>query len=47
MSEYNEIIWDDIEKARYTINTLRPRQNGHHFADDTFKWIFLNKDVWI
>ena len=26
-------------------NTLRPRQNGHHFADDTFKHIFLNEDV--
>ena len=27
------------------INTLRPRQNGRHFADDTFKRFFLN--VWI
>ena len=27
------------------INTLRPRQNGHHFADDTFKRIFLNENV--
>ena len=25
------------------INTLRPTQNGHHFPDDIFKWIFLNK----
>ena len=24
---------------------LRPRQNGHCFADDTFKCIFLNDDV--
>ena len=24
------------------INTLRPRQLGRHFADDTFKHIFLN-----
>ena len=23
------------------INTLRPRQNGRHFADDIFKCIFL------
>ena len=30
-----------------TINTLRPRQNGRHFADDIFKWIFLNENVWI
>ena len=29
------------------INTLRPRQNCHHFADDIFKCIFLNENVWI
>ena len=29
------------------INTLRPRQNGCHFPDDIFKWIFLNENVWI
>ena len=28
------------------LNTLRPRQNGRHFADDMFKWIFLNENVW-
>ena len=27
------------------INTLRPRQNGRHFADGTFKHIFLNENV--
>ena len=27
--------------------TLRPRQNGWHFADDNFKCIFLNENVWI
>ena len=27
------------------INTLRPRQNGRRFADDTFKCIFLNENV--
>ena len=26
-------------------NTLRPRQNGRHFADDTFKRISLNENV--
>ena len=26
---------------------LRPRQNGHHFADDIFKCIFLDENVWI
>ena len=28
------------------INTLRPRQNGRHFADDIFKFIFLNENAW-
>ena len=27
------------------INTLRPRQNGHHFTDDTFKYFFWNENV--
>ena len=27
------------------INTLRPRQNGRRFADDTFKCIFLNENA--
>ena len=31
----------------FCINTLRPRQNGRHFADDMFKCIFLNENVWI
>ena len=26
-------------------NTLRPRQNGRHFADDTFHRIFVNENV--
>ena len=30
-----------------SVNTLRPRQNGRHFPDDIFKWIFLNENVWI
>ena len=28
-------------------NTLRPRQNGGHFQDDSFKLIFLNENVGI
>ena len=28
-----------------TFNSLRPRPNGRHFADDIFKCIFLNEDV--
>ena len=27
------------------VNTLRPRQNGRLFADDTFKRIFLNENA--
>ena len=27
--------------------TLRPRLNGCHFADDSLKLIFLNENVWI
>ena len=29
------------------LNTLRPRQNGRHFADDVFKCIILNGNLWI
>ena len=28
-------------------NTLRPRGSRHHLADDIFKYIFLNENVWI
>ena len=30
---------------RRVFNTLRPRQNGRLFADDTFKRIFLNENI--
>ena len=29
------------------LNTLRPRHNGRHFADDILNSIFLNENVWI
>ena len=29
------------------VNTLRPRQNGRHFADDILNCILLNENVWI
>ena len=35
------------DKTRWTLNSLRPRQNGRHFADDIFKCIFFNENVWI
>ena len=31
----------------YLFNSLRPRRNRHHFADNIFKCIFLNENVWI
>ena len=34
-----------ISKALF--NTLGPRQNGRHFANDIFKCIFLKENVWI
>ena len=36
-----------VYDVRCWLNTLRPRQNGRHFADDIFKCIFLNENVWI
>ena len=29
------------------VNTLRPRENGRHFADDIFKCIFVNENLCI
>ena len=31
----------------FLFNTLRPRQNGRRFADDIFKCILLNENLWI
>ena len=36
-----------ISKTIQHVNSLRPRQNRRHFADDIFKCIFLNENVWI
>ena len=30
-----------------SVNTLRSRQYGRHFADDIFKWIILNENVYM
>ena len=35
---------DDSNLPR-CLNTLRPRQNGRHFADDIFKCTFLNENI--
>ena len=34
-----------IFPQQHPFNTLRPRQNGRRFANDTFKRIFLNENV--
>ena len=39
LNHYKHILW--------SLNTLRPRQNGHHFPDAIFKCIFLNENIWI
>ena len=31
----------------WSVNTLRPRQNGCNFTDDNFKCVFLNENVWL
>ena len=36
-----------IKGCWFVINSLRPRQNGCLFADDTFKCILLNENIWI
>ena len=46
------MIWDWLSccmwngyKDQFQLNTLRPGQNGRHFADDNFKHIFVNENV--
>ena len=36
-----------IQNVPARFNTLRPTQNGCHFADSIFKCIFMNENVWI
>ena len=31
--------------SSWCVNTLRPRQNGHHFPKDIFKWIFVDENA--
>ena len=49
---YNMVWWDtDYIYCQsfgwVLLNTLRPGQNGRHFADNIFKCILLNENVWI
>ena len=41
----NNLKDDDFKYTSF--NTLRPRQNGRHFADAIFKCIFWNENAWI
>ena len=38
---------DAILRCLAPVNTLRPRQNGRHLADDVFNCIFLSENLWI
>ena len=44
-SHLSVLIHRQVVQYNYNVNTLKPRQNGRHFADDTFKRIFLNENV--
>ena len=33
--------------SNLAVNTLRPKQNGRHIADDICKCILLNENIWI
>ena len=36
-----------IVNIQNIFNSLRPRRNSRHFADDIFKCIYLNENAWI
>ena len=40
-------IWITSLYSEAFLNTLGPRQNGWHFADDVFKRMSFNENVWI
>ena len=44
--QYVDILWNH-GNWKCNFNTLRLRQNGRYFADDTFKCIFFNENAWI
>ena len=45
--KYHDISINVYRTSNIDFNTLRPRRNGQHFADDIFKRIFYNKNIWI
>ena len=46
-SKKHDITFGDVKSHTALFDTLRPRNNGRHFADDIFKCIFLNENVFI
>ena len=44
---YGYYILNTVCLHSAAVNTLGPRQDGRHFADDIFKCIFLNENIWI
>ena len=40
-------VFESMIPLTVTCYTLRLRQDGRHFPDDIFKWIFLNEIIWI
>ena len=44
-SVVRNLIFLTLPSMRYNFNSLRLRQNGRRFADDTYKRIFLNENV--
>ena len=46
---FENVVWKmaAILSRPQCVNTLRPRQNGRHFSDDIFEWIFWNENVLI
>ena len=46
MVAYDLVMQASLTMVRDDIsNTLRPRQNGRHFAEDTFNHIFVNENI--
>ena len=41
---FRYVQWKSRSIALF-VNTLGPRQNGRNFADEIFKWIFLNENA--
>ena len=44
---FTVFIWLILSGYVWSINTLRPRQNYRHFADDIFKCISISQNFWI